>query len=94
MKMNLKPALVYMLIIMIGCALTFFTSCTSKSGHYVAIPIEKVVVIDMTPHPEISAAGEPIYSYKVKRIELGVMDYMSTDYLFEAGDTIRYKFIR
>lgn len=55
---------------------------------------EKVVILNISPNIEISADGQPIHTYKVKRIQLGVVDYISTDYLFEAGDTIRYTFIK
>ena len=91
MKKNIISAIKYVLIIMATCMLVFLSSCNCKSGQLMA---EKVVILNISPNIEISADGQPIHTYKVKRIQLGVVDYMSTDYLFEAGDTIRYTFIK
>jgi hypothetical protein len=59
-------------------------SCESKSGQLSKIPFEKVVIIDSTPDNA---------SYKVKRIEKGVVTFITYTKGYECGDTILYRFI-
>jgi hypothetical protein len=97
MKRNIIAAIKYVLIIMATCALVFFTSCTgcSKSGRDIlppAVNVEKVVIIDRVYTPISYSGGDPIYRYKVKRIEKGVVDFIDLDYLFDVNDTILYQF--
>lgn len=95
MKKNIIAAIKYVLIIMATCALVFFTSCTgcSKSGRdYLSTATETVVIIDRVYLPVGYSDGDPIYRYKVKRIEKGVVDFIDLDYLFDVNDTILYQF--
>lgn len=97
MKRNIIAAIKYVLIIMATCALVFFTSCTgcSKSGRDIlplATSVEKVVIINRVYTPIDYSGGDPIYRYKVKRIEKGIVDFIELDYLFDVNDTILYQF--
>jgi hypothetical protein len=81
------------------CALlgVFLTSCESESGRASRIPMEKVVIIDgITNISQNNSRDIIIANYKVKRIEQGVVTWISIPgkCKYEAGDTILYRFIQ
>lgn len=98
MKKYVIPSVKLVIIIMAMLFLVVFcSSCTgcSKSRRDISLPAtsaEKVVIIDRIYLPIGYSDGDPIYRYKVKRIEKGVVDFIDIDYLFEVNDTILYQF--
>jgi hypothetical protein len=80
-KSTLFAVMMFTIIIL----LFVFTSCTSKSGQRKQ---EKVVVIDEYP----TNIYDDYYSYKVKRIDHGVVTKISTTIRYDTGDTIYYTF--
>lgn len=90
---GLWPVLAIISIIII---MTFTCSCESKSGQLNKTPLERVVVLDS--RTETAYDNDYKYyitSYKVKRIELGVVDWITFNGkpMYECGDTIFYRFI-
>lgn len=90
-------------IILIAMMLVTLASCESKSGRRVRIEDslktskvtttvveEKVVILDSAPQLK-SIEGNLMYSYKVQRLEKGVVDYVVDSELYESGDTILVK---
>lgn len=89
----MKTLLALITLIVILC----MTSCTgcSKSGRIVTPLLseaERVVIIDRIYTPIGFSDDDPIYRYKVKRIDKGVVDFVDLDYLFNINDTILYQF--
>jgi len=77
----------------IACTVAFaflFCSCQSKSGQLAKAEPEKVVILDSTPRSYVTDVG---YTYKVKRFEKGVVDFIYDRRLLEQGDTIFYRFV-
>jgi hypothetical protein len=75
--------------------MSMLSSCSgcSQSGKRVSMPLEKVIIIDgktTTFDRDVT-----ITHYKVKRINAGVMTYISVPgtLLYEKGDTILWKFL-
>lgn len=97
MKTYVIPSVKYVLTIMLTLLFVFLCSCTSKSGHLTDIPalspsVEKIVIIDRIYTPIGYSGDDPIYRYKVKRLNQGVVDFVDIDYPFDTGDTIMYQF--
>jgi len=64
------------------------SSCESQSGHRVIMLTEKVVVVGIPTYNMNTSQ----YSYKVKRVAKGVMDYINSPNVFIIGDTIMTRF--
>ena len=98
MKQYVIPSIKYVLTVMLTLLFVFLCSCTSKSSRTLnEIPIlsssvEKIVIIDRIYTPIGYSDNDPIYRYKVKRIERGVVDFVDIDYPFDTNDTIMYQF--
>ena len=82
-----KSTLFAVMIFAIIILLSVFTSCTSKSGERTKTP-EKVVIIDEDP----INIYDDYYTYKIKRIDHGVVTKISTTIRYDTGDTIYYTF--
>ena len=82
-----KSTLFALMIFAIIILLSVFTSCTSKSGERAKLP-EKVVIIDEDP----TNIYDDYYTYKIKRIDHGVIDKIISNTRFDVGDTIYHKF--
>jgi uncharacterized protein YvpB len=82
-----KSTLFAVMIFTIIILLSVFTSCTSKSGERAKTP-EKVVIIDEDP----TNIYDDYYTYKIKRIDHGVIDKIISNTRFDVGDTIYHKF--
>jgi hypothetical protein len=69
------------------------SSCSSKSGKISKTPAEKIVILDS--YTDVVESKYLQTTYKVKRIELNVIEYIvkDGDVLYEQGDTILWKFI-
>jgi len=80
--------LILFAIIMIGV----LSSCQSKSGRLLEIPLEKVVIIDSYNTIDLDH-GKRMYQYKVNRIERGVVAVIYQYNRYEANDTIYHRFI-
>lgn len=96
MKKYVIPSVKLVIIIMAMLFLVVFcSSCTSKSGRDISLPAtsaEKVVIIDRIYLPIGYSGDDPVYRYKVNRIDRGVVDFIDIDYLFDVNDTILYQF--
>ena len=88
MKTGKLAGIIFILLML---ALVLLTGCESKSGQIVANnPLEKIVILDRTLVGY--SDNDPIYRYKVKRIDKGVVDFVELDYPFDTNDTIMYRF--
>ena len=82
-----RSTIYVLLLITAAVLIALLTSCTSKSGERAKLP-EKVVIIDEDP----TNIYDDYYTYKVKRIDHGVIDKIISNTRFDVGDTIYHKF--
>jgi len=96
-KEHLIATLRVLAIIGIAVALALLAgACNSKSSSN-NMKQEKVVVLGTTKYLTTNnykgnVKTIPMYSVKIKRIDKGVVTYITTQYVFQVGDTIFHPF--
>ena len=84
-----KSTLLFLLMVALLTLIVISTSCESHSGQLAKQPLEKVVIVD-----GVFNSSSGVYTYKVNRINHGVVSFIHVIYHYDTGDTIYFRFVQ